>query len=50
MGWIRRKDGGLQTTEESGRVTRAGQKETREAKTVKKAGEEGDWIIYDFFS
>ena len=32
VGWTRRKDGGLQTTEESGRVTRAGQKETRETK------------------
>ena len=26
------KDGGCQTTEESGRVTRAGQEETRETK------------------
>ena len=32
VGWARRKDGGWQTTEESGRVTWAGQEETREAK------------------
>ena len=32
VGWTRRKDGGWQTTEESGRVTWAGQEETREAK------------------
>ena len=31
VGWTRRKDGGWQTTEESGRVTWAGQEETREA-------------------
>ena len=52
MNRTRRKDGGWQTTEESGRVTWAGQEETREAKAemedcvkrdVKKTGEEGDW-------
>ena len=32
VGWTRRKDGGWQNTEESGRVTWAGQEETREAK------------------
>ena len=32
MGWTRRKDGRSPITEESGRVTRAGQEETREAK------------------
>ena len=32
VGWTRRKDGGWQTTEESGRVMWAGQEETREAK------------------
>ena len=32
MGWTRRKDGRRPITEESGRVTRAGQEETREAK------------------
>ena len=32
VGWTRRKDGGWQTTEESGRVTWAGQEETRETK------------------
>ena len=33
MGWTRRKDGGWQTNEESGIVTRGGQEETREAKS-----------------
>ena len=33
VGWTRRKDGGWQTTEDSGRVTWAGQEETREAKS-----------------
>ena len=32
VGWTRRKDGGWQTTEETGRVTWAGQEETRENK------------------
>ena len=32
VGWTRRKDGGSQTTEESGTVARAGQEETTEAK------------------
>ena len=32
VGRTRRKDDGEQTTEESGRVTRAGQEETRETK------------------
>ena len=32
VGWTRRKDGGWQTTEESGRVTWARQEETREVK------------------
>ena len=32
VGWTRRKDGGWQTTEDSGRVMWAGQEETREAK------------------
>ena len=32
VSWTRRKDGGWQTTEESGRVMWAGQEEMREAK------------------
>ena len=32
VGWTRRKDGRWPITEESGRVTKAGQEETREAK------------------
>ena len=32
MGWTRREDGGSQTTEESGGVTRAALEETRETK------------------
>ena len=32
VGWTRRKDGRWKATKESGRVTRAGQEETREAK------------------
>ena len=50
MGRPRWKDGGWQSTEESGRVSWAGQGETREAKAemgglsdARKAGEEEDW-------
>ena len=32
VGWTRRKDGGWQSAEESGRVSWCGQEETREAK------------------
>ena len=51
MGRTRRKDGGWQTTEESGIVTLGGQEETIKAKAemgglwrdVRKAGEGEDW-------